>query len=257
MYSNASRAVLLCCLLVPLLASADQPEGEHLFGSHCAGCHGLDGRGGEHAPNIATDPKVQRLADTDLVRIVRNGIPAAGMPAFGSSINGSQLQAVVNYVRVLQGKGQTANVAGDTAKGRSLFFGSAGCSECHMMNGQGGFLGMDLTGYGGSRSPGRIRESILNPGKNGDPHSGAIVVVTRSGRKYSGVVRNEDNFTLQMQTRDGTFHLFEKSELARIEHQALSSEHGARLSKAELDDLISYLAQSAGTQTSAGEEEDQ
>jgi putative heme-binding domain-containing protein len=249
--------LLLCLLLLPLLLPADQPEGEHLFGSNCAGCHGLDGRGGEHAPNIATDAKVQRLQDTDLVRIIRNGIPAAGMPAFGSSLVGNQLKAVVRYLRVLQGRGEAVNVAGDAGKGRALFFGTAGCSECHMISGQGGFLGMDLSGYGASHSPDRMRESILHPGRNGDTRSGAVVVVTRSGKKYAGVVRNEDNFTLQMQTRDGAFHFFDKSELTRIEHQAAPAEHGSRLSKAELDDLISYLAQSAGTQARAEDEEDQ
>jgi putative heme-binding domain-containing protein len=257
MYSNASRVLLLCWLLLPLLVSADQPEGEHLFSLNCAGCHGLDGRGGEHAPNIATDAKVQRLQDTDLARIVRNGIPTAGMPAFGSSLADNQLKAVVHYLRILQGKGPAASVPGDADKGRALFFGTAGCSACHMVDSQGGFLGMDLSGYGATHSPDRIRESILHPGRNGESRSGAITVVTRSGKKYTGVVRNEDNFTLQMQTRDGAFHFFEKSELARVEQQALLPEHGSRLSKAELDDLISYLAHSAGTQVRAGEEEDQ
>jgi hypothetical protein len=35
--------------------------------------------------------------------------------------------------------------------------------------------------------------------------------------KYSGRVRNEDNFSLQLQTLDGAFHLFMKSELRSFE----------------------------------------
>jgi cytochrome c oxidase cbb3-type subunit 3 len=260
MYSNALRGLLLCCFVAPLLIFADQPEGEHVFSSSCAGCHGLDGRGGEHAPNIATDPKVQRLSDGDLLRIVRGGIPSAGMPAFSSSLDGNQLKSVVSYLRHLQGQNQTANVTGDAAKGRSLFFGAAGCSECHMMNGQGGFLGLDLSGYGSSHSPGQIRESILHPGKDGNLHSGTILVVTKSGREYTGIVRNEDNFTLQMQTRDGAFHLFEKSDLARIEHQSRSlmpSQSGSRLTETELNDLISYLATSSGSGGSAAHDDEE
>jgi putative heme-binding domain-containing protein len=259
MYSNVSRHLLLCYLLAPLFVFADQPAGQQLFGSSCAGCHGLDGRGGEHAPNIATNESVQRLSDADLAHIVRNGIPAAGMPAFGSSFDNNRLKAVVSYLRVLQGKVQTAKIAGDAKNGRKLFFGSAGCSECHMMNGQGGFLGADLSGYGGSHSPDQIRESILNPGKNRDPRNGTIVMVTRSGREYTGIVRNEDNFSVQMQTRDGVFHFFDKSDLARIEHPARSlmpSQYGSRLTRTELDDLISYLVTSAGSQLSGGHEDD-
>src|SRR4030081_2551948 len=37
--------------------------GEEIFASSCAGCHGLDGRGGERAPNIAGRPAVQQLSD--------------------------------------------------------------------------------------------------------------------------------------------------------------------------------------------------
>jgi len=261
MYSNALRGLLLWCFLGPLVMLADSPEGEHVFTSSCAGCHGLDGRGGEHAPNIATDRKIQQLSDSDLLRIVRSGIPTAGMPAFGSSLDSDQLKSVVSYLRHLQGQGQIANVTGDAVKGRSLFFGTAKCSECHMVDGRGGFLGTDLSGYGGSHSPDQIRDSILHPGQNGNSHSEAILVVTKSGKEYTGIVRNEDNFTLQMQTRDGAFHLFEKSDLARIEHQSRSlmpSQSSSRLTEIELNDLISYLATSTGKGASvAHEDEDQ
>src|SRR5712692_5696408 len=56
--------------------------GEQTFASSCAGCHGLDGRGGERAPNIAENPKVQHLADSQIFHIIENGIPGTGMPGF-------------------------------------------------------------------------------------------------------------------------------------------------------------------------------
>lgn len=259
MYSNVSRSLLLCSLLAPLCMFADQPAGQQLFSSRCAGCHGLDGRGGEHAPNIATNESVQRLTDKDLLQIVRNGIPAGGMPAFGSSFNDNQLKEVVSYLRELQGRGQTAKVTGDPVKGRALFFGGAECSTCHMVNGQGGFLGADLSHYGASHSPDEIRDSILNPGKERDLRRGTIVVTTRTGQSYTGIVRNEDNFSVQMQTRDGAFHFFDKADVARIERPArsLMPQYGSRLTKAQLDDLISYLVTSAGTHPSGRDEDDE
>ncbi|MBV9499358.1 MAG: c-type cytochrome, partial [Acidobacteriaceae bacterium] len=33
-----------------------------IFTSRCAGCHGLDARGGEHGPNLAMNATVQRLS---------------------------------------------------------------------------------------------------------------------------------------------------------------------------------------------------
>src|SRR5207237_2155135 len=64
-------------------------EGRQAFDTRCAGCHGLDGRGGERAPDIATRSAVQGRSDANLTRIIRNGIPRAGMPGFGSLDDGT------------------------------------------------------------------------------------------------------------------------------------------------------------------------
>lgn len=235
-------------------AAKEKPSlgGQQLFSSTCAGCHGLDGRGGEHAPNIATNSDVQMLSDAALLHIVRNGIPAAGMPGFGSSFDDAQLKAVVGYLRVLQGKGQAVSVEGSPERGRALFFGSAQCSRCHMLGGQGGFIGADLTAYGATHSASEIREAITDPNKNLDPRRGTVAVMTRDGRKYVGMVRNEDNFSLQMQTADGAFHLFNKADLSQVEHQARSlmpSQYGTTLTPDEIDNLVSYLIKRAVSQT--------
>ena len=61
---------LLCAGAIPLRAQDDTLEddfkktpgpGQLTFSSTCAGCHGLDGRGGDKAPNIASNTKVQHL----------------------------------------------------------------------------------------------------------------------------------------------------------------------------------------------------
>ena len=77
-----------------------QPPGAAIFASNCAGCHGADGRGGEHAPNIATAPEVQHLMDRELAGIIRYGISGAGMPAF-SSLKQQEVAELVSYLRVL------------------------------------------------------------------------------------------------------------------------------------------------------------
>jgi cytochrome c oxidase cbb3-type subunit III len=236
------------------------PAGQRIFSSTCAGCHGLDGRGGEHAPNIATDTNIQRLTDPELARIVRAGIPTAGMPGFGSSLKDGQITTVINYLRVLQGQGGGAGipVTGDPSRGRVLFFGSARCSECHIVEGHGGFLGPDLSGYGKSHSATGIRRSIVEPDKNLDTRRATTVdVFTRAGKKYTGVIRNEDNFSLQMQANDGSFFLFDKSELVRIAERPITrSQHGSKLRGSELDDLISFLMTNQGVQATEADEEE-
>src|SRR5437588_100421 len=56
--------------------------GKKVFSAHCAGCHGLDGSGGQRAPNIATNPSVKRLSDADLSHVILNGRTDFGMPSF-------------------------------------------------------------------------------------------------------------------------------------------------------------------------------
>src|SRR5580698_4106867 len=72
--------------------------GAPIFASSCSGCHGADGRGGEHAPNIATAPQVQHLMDRELAGIIRYGVAGAGMPAF-SSLKQQEVAEVVSYLR--------------------------------------------------------------------------------------------------------------------------------------------------------------
>src|SRR5262249_5868129 len=138
-------------------------EGKKLFESQCAACHGLDGHGGERAPDIATNPKTLNRSDEQLLQIVARGIPGTGMPPF-VSLSDTDRKHVVTYLRQLQGRntGDT-KLSGDPRKGREVFFGKGRCSECHSVAGSGGFLGQDLTTFGVTRSADKIRDAIMRP----------------------------------------------------------------------------------------------
>src|SRR5271163_692679 len=114
------RVVIFAMLSMATLHA--QPPGAAIFAANCAGCHGADGRGGEHAPNIATNPEVQHLMDRELAGIIRYGISGAGMPAF-SSLKQQEVADVVAWLRVLQGRGDIVKLPGDAKSGKSLFFG--------------------------------------------------------------------------------------------------------------------------------------
>jgi cytochrome c oxidase cbb3-type subunit 3 len=230
------------------IAENDSAEARMTFGSFCAGCHGLDGRGGERGPNIATRPEAQRLSDQETLRTLRDGRPANGMPAF-SSLGDAKLAALLQHLRSLQGQGRTHSSPGDGKIGKQLFFGKAQCSQCHTMNGEGGFLGADLSAYALSHDASEIREAILEPYKNLDPRARIVNVTTHTGTQFSGVARNEDNFSLQLLAPDGTFYFFAKQDVAHIDYEHRSympSDYGTKLSKQELANLISYLLSVAG-----------
>lgn len=54
----------------------------------------------------------------------------------------------------------------------------------------------------------------------------------------------EDNFSLQLQTPDGTFHFMATSDLEGLEYSSrtlMPSDYGSTLSPNELNDVVSYL----------------
>jgi cytochrome c oxidase cbb3-type subunit III len=133
--------------------------GRRTFEASCAPCHGLKGKGGERAPDIATRPEIVRLPDSETLKVLRDGILQKGMPPF-AALGPAKLSEVLNYLRSLQGKGRAPAVTASTEKGRNIFTSKAGCSQCHMVHGAGGFLGPDLSDYGTSHSADDIRSAI-------------------------------------------------------------------------------------------------
>ncbi|HWZ78681.1 MAG TPA: c-type cytochrome [Candidatus Sulfotelmatobacter sp.] len=224
-------------------SKADPTAGRSTFNSSCAGCHGLDGTGSDKAVNIAGSARVRHLSDAQLSSIISNGVPGTGMPAF-RSLSARQVGAVVDYLRTLQGKAEGRTLPGDPNRGKEIFFGKGDCSTCHTISGQGGFLGPDLTEHGATSSAEAIRDEIVRAVRVPPIGYRAAVLTTGSGERLEGLVRNEDNFSVQLQTRDGSFHFFKKTDLRSFERQDSSlmpADYRSRLSDAELNDLASYL----------------
>jgi len=223
------------------------PHGKQIFASTCATCHGLDGRGAERAPDIAGNPRVQKLSDAQIAHIIQNGIPGAGMPAF-HLLGASEVKAVVTYLRTLQGTKQEVKLPGDPDRGETVFFGKAGCSSCHMVAGKGGFIASDLSTYARTHPVEQILSAITTPTPVNDRQARLVTAQPRGGAKVVGRIRNEDNFSMQLETLDGTFVSIAKSDLDGLEYSSQSlmpSDYGSTLTPAELDDVVSYLARAA------------
>ena len=217
--------------------------GQRAFSSNCAGCHGLDGRGSDKGVNIAASVNVRHLSDAQVSNIISNGVAGTGMPAF-HSLSGPQIRGLVSYVRVLEGNFQARIPPGDAIRGKEIFFGKGECANCHVMSGKGGFLGPDLSDYGSVLSAKAIRDEIIKPRRSEVAGYRSVVLTHRSGERMEGILRNEDNFSVQLQTRDGGFHFIQKSELQAIEplgHSLMPVNYQERLSPGELNDLVSFL----------------
>jgi alcohol dehydrogenase (cytochrome c) len=102
------RSLFSLVMLVALAAPAEAQvldAGRATWVNRCAGCHGSDGNGGELGPAITT--RVPTRSDQDLTTLVRDGLPAAGMPAFGA-LGATEVSDLVRYVRTLLPRNGTA-----------------------------------------------------------------------------------------------------------------------------------------------------
>ena len=241
--TTALLILFLARVAVRQMDSQAADDGKRTFASTCAACHGLDGKGAERGPDIAKRRAVQDLSEASLLRIVRDGKPGTGMPPF-RGLGEARIQAVVRHLRALQGQDSTVTLPGDPKAGKILFFGTMECAQCHTADGQGGFIASDLTNFAANKNAADIYAVITDPNKNLDPKRQVVVVKTSDGTTRTGMARNEDNFSLQLQTLDGAFHFFNKSDLQSIEHQPRSlmpADYGSKLTRHELDELVSYL----------------
>src|SRR5580698_9579650 len=86
------------------LGQGTQPDlrGKSAFELRCATCHGLDGLGGEHAPDVIRRSAVRALSDQALLNLIHDGIPELGMPGF-PDMSQEDRHGIVAYMRFLQG----------------------------------------------------------------------------------------------------------------------------------------------------------
>ena len=233
--------------------------GESQFRANCAFCHGLGARGGGRGPDLSRAQKRHGNSDADLFRTINEGVPGTAMPPNGATQQGvgmteEEIWQVISYIRSAQVKAP-AQLAGNAAHGKELFYGSAACSTCHMIQGKGGRLGPDLSTTGSARSTEYLVESVRSPSrrlaqgiseamKEFSQEYETVTVVTADGTKFMGVVLNEDHFTLQMMDTREQLHLFEKDKLRSLEksRESLMPAYDQKmLSEKDLQDLIAYL----------------
>jgi cytochrome c oxidase cbb3-type subunit 3 len=265
----AAGLLVVSLLALPLSAQDKNPYngdaqaakiGESQFRANCAFCHGLGARGGGRAPDLTPARKKHGNSDADLYRTINEGVPGTAMPPNGATQQGvgmteTEIWQVIAYIRSVQKKAP-AQIPGNAAHGKQLFFGVTSCSVCHMVEGKGGRLGPDLTGAAAARSTEYLIESIRNPNRRLAQGLGeamkeftveyaTVTVVDSAGKKFQGVVLNEDNFTLQMLDTDEQLHLFEKDKLQSFDEKRTSLmppfDEGM-LPEKDLQDLIAFLS---------------
>src|SRR3954447_15937689 len=75
-------AAALCSFELRAQTPASAGDVKQNYARLCSGCHGDDARGTQQGPGLAGNVSVRRRSLQSLRTVIRNGIPAAGMPPF-------------------------------------------------------------------------------------------------------------------------------------------------------------------------------
>ena len=227
--------------------------GKRQFLARCAGCHGEDGTGGGHGPNIIDVRRPRATSRQEVRDLIRKGLPETGMPAF--PLAEAELDSIAGYFLTLKTPAAAPSAtAGDTAAGERFFTGKGGCAGCHMVRGLGGILGPDLSNVGRERTAAQMEQALrdpgavqANPGRGGrgvPPSYRAVTVRLRNGQSIRGLAKNESAFDLQLLGVDGKLHLLRKDEISEIvREKSLMPKTDA--TPAEMRDLMAYLGRLA------------
>ncbi len=177
-----------------------------------------------------------------------------------ATLSESEAVNVVAYLRKLAGTTTTETAAGDTKKGEALY-NSSGCPACHMIAGQGGSVGPDLSRIGAMRGAANLKARLQEPGANlpkaeegpfGNSWTQYLMfrAIDKDGHVVEGMRVGEDSFAIVLKDSNGTFRGLWKPELRSLEKEPGKSfmpSFKDTLSAAQLDDLVAYLTTLKGT----------
>ena len=148
-----------------------------------------------------------------------------------------------------------SNGTGDKIRGKELF--TKGCGSCHMIKGKGSVLGPDLSNLAGTRKVQNIVDALTKANHkilaDGGTHDSTLVpntsyqparVTTADGKVISGILKNEDSFSLQMLGKDDlTLHRFKRKDVkVYYDPQSLMPhDWDKRLSPTDFQNLLAFL----------------
>jgi putative membrane-bound dehydrogenase-like protein len=134
---------------------------------------------------------------------------------------------------------------GDVRRGQALFNSSStACSSCHAIGYLGGNLGPDLTRIGQIRTERDLLEAIVYPSASFVRSYEPIVVLTKNGDQFSGVIRKDAPDEVVLASGPDAEARISRTEIAEMRPGTISiMPEGLeqQLSRQELSDLLAFL----------------
>lgn len=230
----------------PYTSRIDVRTGRRLFRAQCSTCHGLNGTGGEEGagPDLTLGRFRHASTDAGLYRVVRDGVDGTAMIGVGGDATDQSVWQLVTYLRTLGAEAAAAtDLAGSPEAGQQLFAGKGDCARCHIVNGQGGRLGPDLSNVGRRRDPDELAADLRDPGAEVDPRWWTMRVTRRDGSVIEGLRMDEDTFSFRIMDAEENLRAFSKyggPSYERIQTSTMP-DYAQSLTLQEVDDLVAFL----------------
>jgi len=239
-------------------APADFAQARQDFNLTCASCHGDNGGGGDRGPGLAGNAHLRTLDTDGIAAIIRGG--QRGMPAF-PGLPAEELARLSAWLHSMNISGLQAAPPEQVAAGEALFFGSAGCSGCHMVRGRGASSGPDLSAVAARSTRAEMEMWLDNPtsqlGMKSMPGCPGYAfcpnfewalqdVVLKNGTTLRGFARRQTEHEVALQTPDGHLRMLDRPDIRSIIQQKQSYMPVYHGSAGQRRDLLAYLGTLGG-----------
>jgi len=216
----------------------------------CPACHAIEDEGGVLGPDLTRagllySPEwlFQWLNNPQEIK------PNTKMPDQG--LSKKEVKAIISFLMGLVGEDEeelsTLSKKGNSKNGEKLFFdlkGKAKCAKCHSVNQKGGKIGPNLSFVGSSRTDGFLIESILEPSKALTSGYSTVSVITKDGKFYTGVQKNEKFESFDLVDETGKVESIMRNRVNKFkfsDKSLMPDNFKTLLSEKETSDILSYL----------------
>jgi quinoprotein glucose dehydrogenase len=204
--------------------------------------------------DMQQEPAAQKLLQTLLGELITGTAPHViqlEILETAQAFQNPEIQQLVkNYESQLSpedpvAKYQVCLEGGDPSSGKDIFFNNstASCRRCHIINGEGGGVGPELSEIGKSKPRPYLLEAIVAPNKSIAKGFETITVVTDDGKSISGILKEETDKHLTITLAMGGNTTIDKEAIIdRAPGQSgMPADLMAKLSLSQVRDLVAYL----------------
>lgn len=194
-------------------------------------------------PLAKTEKILTQLTDKLLSKQLDQGISLE----LGETIAASGSEALAKKFATFKAVNNFADLefGGNVYRGRQIFFNNsaAECVRCHVVNGQGGEVGPDLSDIANTLTRQQLVEALVSPSARLAPGYGMVVLTLTDGTSVSGILMGEDSKEVTLKTSEPEALYIPVGRIAsRTTVPSSMPDMSAILSKHEIRDLVQFLS---------------